>query len=54
LTSDLTSVFALLSKRDIKPIVARRFPLEQAPKPSDWPKTGTITGKIVLEPGRVL
>jgi NADPH2:quinone reductase len=45
---DLSALFDLLKKREIKPIVARRFPLAQARQAHELLGTGGVTGKIVL------
>jgi len=51
LRADLTAVLSLLAAREIKALVARRFPLEQAAAALRLAESGTITGKIVLMPG---
>lgn len=45
---DLTALFALLRDGKIKPIVARRFPLEEARQAHELLGQGGVTGKIVL------
>ena len=45
---DLISLFDLLHRGKIKPIVARRFPLAEARQAQEMLEKGGVTGKIVL------
>ncbi|MGW5721099.1 medium chain dehydrogenase/reductase family protein [Amycolatopsis sp. NPDC003865] len=50
LAEDLTAVFALAAKGDLKPQVAARIPLTEAAKALALAESGTVTGKVVLVP----
>ncbi|SEF21292.1 NADPH:quinone reductase [Amycolatopsis pretoriensis] len=50
LAEDLTAVFALAAKGDLKPQVAARIPLTEAGKALALAESGTVTGKVVLVP----
>ena len=45
---DLISLLNLLEGGKIKPIVAERMPLNQAPQAHELLASGSVTGKIVL------
>jgi NADPH:quinone reductase-like Zn-dependent oxidoreductase len=45
---DLMALFDLLRQRKIKPLIAQRFPLEQARQAHELLGRGGVTGKIVL------
>ena len=45
---DLIALFELLQKQEIKPLVARRFPLAEARHAHELLGKGGVTGKIVL------
>ena len=45
---DLTALFDLLQQRQIKPLIARRFPLAEARHAHEWLGNGGVSGKIVL------
>jgi NADPH:quinone reductase-like Zn-dependent oxidoreductase len=45
---DLTALFDLLRRREIKPLIARRFPLTEARQAHELLGRGGVTGKIVL------
>ena len=49
---DLTSLFDLLQRRQIKPLVAERFPLVQARRAHELLGKGGVIGKIVLVASR--
>jgi zinc-binding alcohol dehydrogenase family protein len=44
----LTALFDLLQQQNIKPLVARRFPLAEARHAHELLGKGGVTGKIVL------
>ena len=48
---DLMALLELLRRHEIKPLVARRFPLEEARQAQELLGHGGVTGKIVLEVG---
>ncbi|MEU8639516.1 medium chain dehydrogenase/reductase family protein [Amycolatopsis sp. NPDC048633] len=50
LTEDLTAVFALAAKGQLKAQVAARIPLTEAAKALTLAESGTVTGKVVLVP----
>ncbi|WP_372664760.1 medium chain dehydrogenase/reductase family protein [Amycolatopsis kentuckyensis] len=50
LADDLTAVFALAAKGDLKAQVAARIPLTDAAKALTLAESGTVTGKVVLVP----
>jgi NADPH:quinone reductase-like Zn-dependent oxidoreductase len=50
LRDDLTQVFTALQQGRIRPAVAARFPLAQAAEALRLAESGTIAGKIILEP----
>ncbi len=50
LAEDLTAVFALAAKGELKAQVAARIPLEEAAKALALAESGTVTGKVVLVP----
>ncbi|MFB7721106.1 medium chain dehydrogenase/reductase family protein [Nocardia sp. NPDC056100] len=52
LTTDLTAVFALAAKGDLRPQIAARFPLTQAAEALTLAESRTVTGKVVLLPAR--
>jgi NADPH2:quinone reductase len=45
---DLIALFELLQQQEIKPLVARRFPLAEARQAHELLGKGGVTGKIVL------
>jgi NADPH2:quinone reductase len=45
---DLTALFDLLTRKKIKPLIARTFPLAQAREAHELLGSGSVTGKIVL------
>ncbi len=45
---DLTALFDLLRRREIAPLIARRFPLAEARRAHELLGTGGVVGKIVL------
>jgi NADPH2:quinone reductase len=45
---DLIALFGLLERRDIKPVVAQRFPLAEARQAHELLARGGVIGKIVL------
>jgi len=45
---DLAALLTLLQKHEIKPVVARRFPLVEARKAHELLGQGGVIGKIVL------
>lgn len=45
---DLTTLFDLLQQKEIKPLVAQRFPLTEARQAQELLGRGGVTGKIVL------
>ena len=45
---DLIAVFDLLEHRQIKPLVAQRFPIAEARRAHEVLGKGGVTGKIVL------
>jgi NADPH2:quinone reductase len=45
---DLTTLFGLLERGDLKPLIDRRFPLEQATLAQELVSKGETVGKIVL------
>ena len=47
---DLTTLFELLRKRQIRPLVARRMPLSEARQAHELLRKGGVIGKIVLLP----
>jgi NADPH2:quinone reductase len=47
---DLTTLLGLLERGEIKPLIDRRLPLEQAPLAHELLARGDTIGKIVLEP----
>jgi NADPH2:quinone reductase len=47
---DLIALLGLLQRREIKPIIAQRFPLAQARAAQELLGKGGVTGKIVLVP----
>ena len=48
---DLTTLLELLQQKKIKPLIARRFPLEEARGAHELLGSEGVTGKIVLVPG---
>ncbi|VVJ18795.1 Quinone oxidoreductase (EC [Amycolatopsis camponoti] len=50
LAEDLTAVFALAAKGQLRAQVAARIPLEDAAKALSLAESGTVTGKVVLVP----
>jgi NADPH:quinone reductase-like Zn-dependent oxidoreductase len=50
LRQDLIEVFALLADGTLRPQVAARLPLAEAPKALRLAESGTVTGKVVLVP----
>lgn len=46
---DLADLFQLLVERKIKPVIAQRFPLSEAPEAHRLLATGTVVGKLVLD-----
>jgi NADPH:quinone reductase-like Zn-dependent oxidoreductase len=50
LHDDLTMLFALLAEGKIKPIIAKRLPLEQIASAHEFLETSQVEGKIVLLP----
>jgi NADPH2:quinone reductase len=51
---DLMTLFDLLKRQKIKPIIAQRFPLAEAKKAHELLGQGGVTGKLVLVTGSVL
>ncbi len=47
---DLTKLFALLSQRQIRPVIAARFPLREAARAQEMLEKAQFSGKIVLLP----
>ena len=47
---DLMALFDLLQQQQIKPLIARRFPLAEARDAQELLGSGGVTGKIVLVP----
>ncbi|CAG1064858.1 2-haloacrylate reductase [uncultured bacterium] len=47
---DLTALFDLLQQKKIKPLIAERFPLDEARRAQELLGKGGVTGKIVLVP----
>jgi NADPH2:quinone reductase len=47
--ADLMALLDLLQERKIKPLIARRFPLEEARRAHELLGEGGVTGKIVVE-----
>jgi NADPH2:quinone reductase len=45
---DLATLFDLLQKQQIKPLIAERFPLAEARRAHELLAKGGVTGKIVL------
>ena len=45
---DLIALFDLLQRKQIKPLIAQRFPLAQARHAQELLEKGGVTGKIVL------
>jgi len=45
---DLTALFELLQKQELKPLIARRFPLAEARQAHELLGEGGVIGKIVL------
>jgi len=45
---DLIALFDLLQRREIKPLIAQRFPLAEARRAHELLGQGGVTGKIVL------
>ncbi|HWE25807.1 MAG TPA: zinc-binding dehydrogenase, partial [Myxococcales bacterium] len=45
---DLTTLLELLRQRKVEPLIARRFPLEEARQAHELLGKGGVTGKIVL------
>jgi NADPH2:quinone reductase len=45
---DLLTLFALLQRHEIRPVIARRFPLAEARQAQELLAQGGVTGKIVL------
>jgi NADPH2:quinone reductase len=45
---DLIALFDLLQQQQIKPLIARRFPLTEARQAHELLEKGGVTGKIVL------
>jgi NADPH2:quinone reductase len=45
---DLIALFDLLRKREIKPLIAQRFPLAEARHAQEMLGKGGVVGKIVL------
>ncbi|MEV6068766.1 medium chain dehydrogenase/reductase family protein [Nocardia sp. NPDC052001] len=52
LATDLSAVFALAAKGDLRPQIAARFPLTQAAQALTLAESRTVTGKVVLLPAR--
>lgn len=52
LRDDLTQVFALLARGEITPQIAARLPLTEAARALRLAESGTVAGKVVLEPRR--
>jgi NADPH:quinone reductase-like Zn-dependent oxidoreductase len=50
LRQDLTEVFTLLADGTLRPQVAARIPLAEAPRAMRLAESGTVTGKVVLVP----
>ena len=46
---DLAALLDFLQQQKIKPLVAQRFPLPEAPRAHELLGSGGVTGKIVLE-----
>jgi NADPH2:quinone reductase len=46
------TLFDLLKRQKIKPLIAERFPLARAREAQELLGKGGVTGKIVLEPGK--
>jgi NADPH:quinone reductase-like Zn-dependent oxidoreductase len=47
---DLTTLIALLEERKIKPVIAERFPLDEASRAHELIEASAVSGKIVLLP----
>ena len=47
---DLTTLIALLEKRKIKPVIAKRLPLDEASRAHELIEASAVSGKIVLMP----
>ena len=47
---DLSRLFALLSARQIQPVIAARFPLRDAPRANELLETSQVSGKLVVLP----
>ena len=45
---DLVALLDLLQRKEIKPLIARRFPLAEARQAQEFLGKGGVTGKIVL------
>ena len=45
---DMIALFGLLQQKQIKPLIARTFPLAQARQAHEMLGLGGVTGKIVL------
>jgi NADPH:quinone reductase-like Zn-dependent oxidoreductase len=45
---DLVTLFGLLQRQEIRPLIARRFPLTDAPRAQELLEKGGVIGKIVL------
>jgi NADPH:quinone reductase len=45
---DLSTLFDLLRQHDVKPLIARRFPLAEARQAHEFLGKGGVTGKVVL------
>ena len=45
---DWTRMFDMLASGDIKPLVARKFPLLQAVQANELLESGHVTGNVVL------
>jgi NADPH:quinone reductase-like Zn-dependent oxidoreductase len=50
---DMMTLFDLLKRQKIKPLIAERFPLARAREAQELLGKGGVTGKIVLEPGKI-
>jgi NADPH2:quinone reductase len=48
---DLTTLFQLLKEKKIRPLIARRFPLEAAREAQELLGAGGVIGKVVLMAG---
>jgi hypothetical protein len=45
---DLVTLFGLLQRQEIRPLIARRFPLAEAARAQELLEKGGVIGKIVL------